>query len=166
MTFDVACLKLFLGPESTICFWHSHLTPSVTAPTLHVHSKREPDNKNRRNLGRQGNGNAVAKRTHEDEERKKNALVSPSALQSQRSGNYFWRRARHSRSSKAIGQEMERDDRHARIRFQRSRPTIFRSACKLCYEPAIRLSRAATRSFDRKYDPSNVKIFLQATDEW
>lgn len=35
----------------------------------------------------------------------RNALVSLSALQSRRSGNYFWRRARHSRSSKAIGRK-------------------------------------------------------------
>ena len=47
--------------------------------------------------------------------RGRNVLVSPSALRTQRSGNYFWRWARHSRSSKAIGQEMERDDHHESI---------------------------------------------------
>lgn len=99
---------------------HSHLAPIAAASPLHMRPKRGPDNKNRRNF--RWEGNAVAKRTHEDEERKKNALVSPAALQSQRSGNYFWLRARHSRSSKAIGQEMERDDRHRHtsIHFQRS----------------------------------------------
>lgn len=89
-------------------FLRSHLSLELIVAPLHVHSYENRTIKTRRGLA----GKQRSCKTYTRRWRGRNALVSPCALQSQRSGNYFWRRARHSRSSKAIGQEMERDDHH------------------------------------------------------